>query len=170
MTCFSLFVALTWSGVGRHAEFYTYVQPELLVVFFQLAWWYSWIVVVAYTSIKISIACFLLQLADHRRHWRWTLYAIIGIPNFSSCGSSSLTRYTSSPYGVHYRVSAISDPAMYACTCGMGLQPTATNWVYISCANTPAQAADWLGETQYAIRLRSTGTPESSTLVRAPHL
>lgn len=76
--CFSIFVTLTKNGIGRHAEYYIYVRPDLLTVFFELAWWYAWIIVVAYTSIKISIACFLLRLADHRRHWRWILYSIIG--------------------------------------------------------------------------------------------
>jgi|SRR5690242_16807963 len=76
--CFSIFVTLTRNGVGRHVEFYTSVRPDLLTIFFELAWWYSWIVVMANTSIKISIACFLLHLADHRRHWQWVLYSIIG--------------------------------------------------------------------------------------------
>ncbi|KAF3042042.1 hypothetical protein E8E11_002324 [Didymella keratinophila] len=75
--CFSLFVALTRNGVGRHSEYFTYVRPDLFTVFFELAWWYAWIIVVAYSSIKISIAFFLLRLADHRRHWRWALHSII---------------------------------------------------------------------------------------------
>ncbi|KZM21875.1 hypothetical protein ST47_g6996 [Ascochyta rabiei] len=85
--CFSLFVTLTRNGVGRHAEFYTYVRPDLLTVFFQVAWWYAWLVVVAYTSIKISIACFLLRLANHRRHWRWVLYTTIVLLLLFTVGS-----------------------------------------------------------------------------------
>jgi hypothetical protein len=50
-----------------------------MAVFFKVVWWYAWIVVVAYTCIKLSIACFLLRLADHRRHWRWVLYGIMGM-------------------------------------------------------------------------------------------
>ncbi|KAF2024509.1 hypothetical protein EK21DRAFT_94032 [Setomelanomma holmii] len=76
-TCFSLFVTLTQHGVGHHAEYFTFVHPEYMSVFFKVVWWYAWIVVVAYTSIKLSIACFLLRLADHRRHWRWVLYTIM---------------------------------------------------------------------------------------------
>lgn len=83
--CFSLFVALTRNGVGRHAEYFTYVRPDLFTVFFELAWWYAWIIVVAYSSIKISIACFLLRLADHRRHWRWILHSIVGKSYTGTC-------------------------------------------------------------------------------------
>lgn len=75
--CFSLFAVLTNNGVGRHAEYYIYIRPDLMANFFKIAWWYSWIVVVAYTTIKISIACFLLRLTDHRRRWRWTLYGVM---------------------------------------------------------------------------------------------
>jgi hypothetical protein len=76
--CLLLFVALTRNGVGRHAEFFTYSRPDIFTVFSELAWRYAWITVVAYSSIKVSIACFLLRLTDHRRHWRWVLHSIIG--------------------------------------------------------------------------------------------
>jgi hypothetical protein len=75
--CFSFFVVLTYNGIGRHAEYYIYVRPDLLPAFFRIVWWYAWIIVVAYTTIKISIACFLLRLTDHRRRWRWTLYGVM---------------------------------------------------------------------------------------------
>ncbi|KAH7123531.1 hypothetical protein B0J11DRAFT_314047 [Dendryphion nanum] len=86
-TIFGLFVTLTKNGVGHHAEYFMYVRPDLLTVFFQIAWWYAWIVVIAYSSIKISIAFFLLRLADHRRHWRFVLYGIIVILVLFTLGS-----------------------------------------------------------------------------------
>lgn len=45
--------------------------------FFFTSWWYAWLVVIAYCSTKISIALFLLRLADHRRIWRWVFNIII---------------------------------------------------------------------------------------------
>jgi hypothetical protein len=77
--CFSFFVVLTHNGVGRHAEYYMYDRPDLMTKFFQIVWWYAWIVVIAYTTVKISIACFLLRLTDHRRRWRWTLYGVMSM-------------------------------------------------------------------------------------------
>ena len=76
-TCFALFAWLVNLGVGHHAEYFLYVHPENMSPFFEIAWWYAWLMVIAYTSTKISIACFLLRLVDHRRAWRWVLYVIM---------------------------------------------------------------------------------------------
>ena len=90
-TCFGLFVTLTKHGVGRHSEYYIFVRPDHFETFFKIAWWYAWIIVIAYSSIKVSIACFLLRLADHRRHWRWVLYIIIGMTESPVPGFGMLT-------------------------------------------------------------------------------
>lgn len=72
-------MSLTKIGLGHHAEYFTYARLDLFMPLFKLLWWYAWIVVIAYSAIKISIALFLLRLADHRRKWRWVLYGIIGM-------------------------------------------------------------------------------------------
>ncbi|OWY44158.1 hypothetical protein AALT_g5880 [Alternaria alternata] len=87
VACFSSFAALTHVGVGHHVEYFTYVRPDHRKRFFEISWWYAWILVAAYSSIKISIACFLLRFADHRRHWQWSLYAMIVILILFTIGS-----------------------------------------------------------------------------------
>jgi hypothetical protein len=72
-----MFVTLTNYGVGHHAEYFTYVRPEWYKVYIKVGWPYAWIVVIAYTTIKLSIACFLLRLAGHHRYWRLGLYTIM---------------------------------------------------------------------------------------------
>jgi hypothetical protein len=78
-----VFVKTTFIGVGHHAEYFLYVRPDKMTIFFQITWTYAWILTIAYSAIKISIACFLLRLADHRRYWRWVLYTIIGRMGYS---------------------------------------------------------------------------------------
>jgi hypothetical protein len=46
--CFYFLVALTQIGVGHHAEYFTYVRPDMLGEFYKIMWYYSWILVIAY--------------------------------------------------------------------------------------------------------------------------
>lgn len=86
-TIFAMFVTLTKIGLGHHAEYFTYVRMDMFMPLFKILWWYAWLVVIAYSAIKISIALFLLRLADHRRKWRWVLYGIIVVLVLFTIGS-----------------------------------------------------------------------------------
>ena len=122
VACFSFFAALTHIEVGHHVEYFTYVRPDHRKRFFEISWWYAWILVAAYSSIKISIACFLLRFADHRRHWQWSLYAMIGasINQQWRCELISLSRSHFNP--VHHWIRSLIGIAMFTHSSSMGLQ------------------------------------------------
>lgn len=130
--CFSLFVTLTKHGVGHHAEYFVYVRPEWMEVFFKLAWWYAWIVVIAYTTIKLSIACFLLRLADHRRHWRWVLYTIMGMTLPRVLSAALTYGWHSRPRPFHHWFGIIPYTSVSTCKRRLGFQFAAAAWVRFS--------------------------------------
>ncbi|EDU41946.1 conserved hypothetical protein [Pyrenophora tritici-repentis Pt-1C-BFP] len=61
-----LFVKVIHLGLGRHAEAF---PPENLYPFFKIMYFYSIMIIAAYSFIKLSIGFFLLRLAD-RTKWR----------------------------------------------------------------------------------------------------
>lgn len=120
--CFSFLVALTQIGVGHHAEYFTYVRPDMLGEFYKIMWYYSWILVIAYSSIKISIACFLLRLVDHSRSWRWFLHAMIGEFTRQQRGLALIFDYISHANLVYNRICSFFVTTMQPCGSSLGLQ------------------------------------------------
>ncbi|KAL7778662.1 hypothetical protein CFE70_008163 [Pyrenophora teres f. teres 0-1] len=76
-----LFVKVINLGLGRHAEAF---PPENLYPFFEIMYFYSVMIITAYSFIKLSIGFFLLRIAD-RTKWRpfmigmLTMLVFIGI-------------------------------------------------------------------------------------------
>ncbi|KAF1838094.1 hypothetical protein BDW02DRAFT_51514 [Decorospora gaudefroyi] len=66
MCTLGLFVAVIDMGLGKHAEAF---PPENMFPFFKIMYFYSILIIAAYSFIKLSIGFFLLRLADRTR-WR----------------------------------------------------------------------------------------------------
>ncbi|KAF3044530.1 hypothetical protein E8E11_008868 [Didymella keratinophila] len=77
-SCLGLFIKLVDLGLGRHAE--AFPLPNIFP-FFKFIYFYSILIIFAYSFIKLSIGFFLLRLAD-RTKWRPFL---IGMLIFIGC-------------------------------------------------------------------------------------
>ncbi|KAJ4990325.1 integral membrane family protein [Stagonosporopsis vannaccii] len=77
-SCLGLFVKLIALGLGRHAEAF---PLKNVFPFFKFIYFYSILIIFAYSFIKLSIGFFLLRLAD-RTKWRPFL---IGVLVFIGC-------------------------------------------------------------------------------------
>ncbi|KAF2631081.1 hypothetical protein BU25DRAFT_223974 [Macroventuria anomochaeta] len=78
ISCLGLFIKVTDLGLGRHAEAF---PLQNLFPFFKFMYFYSILIIFAYSFIKLSIGFFLLRLAD-RTKWRPFL---IGMLVFIGC-------------------------------------------------------------------------------------
>lgn len=73
-TCLGLFVTVLNMGLGLHAEAF---PLENIFPFFKYMYFYSILIIAAYSFIKLSIGFFLLRLAD-RTKWRPFLIGMLG--------------------------------------------------------------------------------------------
>src|SRR4051794_34326081 len=69
-----LFVEVLHLGLGKHAEAF---PLENIFPFFKIMYFYSILIISAYSFIKLSIGFFLLRLAD-RTKWRPFLIGMLG--------------------------------------------------------------------------------------------
>lgn len=70
-----MFLKVIGLGLGRHAEAF---PVENLYPFFKIMYFYSILIVFAYSFVKLSIGFFLLRLADRTR-WKSFLIGVLGM-------------------------------------------------------------------------------------------
>lgn len=75
VTVFAIFVQGTHHGMGRH---FSTIPPEEYTALFYGIFWQGLLVVFAVSFVKLSIAFFLLRLAQ-RTHYKRFLYGVIGL-------------------------------------------------------------------------------------------
>ncbi|KAF1846575.1 uncharacterized protein K460DRAFT_283445 [Cucurbitaria berberidis CBS 394.84] len=80
ISCLGLFVKLTHLGLGLHAEAFPLGN---ILLFFRYIYFYSILIISAYSFIKLSIGFFLLRLAD-RTKWRsFLIFMLVFIAMFT---------------------------------------------------------------------------------------
>jgi Fungal rhodopsin domain len=75
VTVFGLFVQGTHYGIGKHIYA---IPPQEFESLFYILFWQGLLVVFAVSFVKLSIAFFLLRLAQ-RTQYRRFLYGVIGL-------------------------------------------------------------------------------------------
>ncbi|OAL54457.1 hypothetical protein IQ07DRAFT_558600 [Pyrenochaeta sp. DS3sAY3a] len=84
ITCLGLFVKVCNMGLGLHAEAF---PLENIFPFFKIMYFYSILIISAYSFIKLSIGFFLLRLAD-RTKWRPFLIGMLVFIGMFTIGST----------------------------------------------------------------------------------
>ncbi|KAH7398467.1 hypothetical protein BKA66DRAFT_592425 [Pyrenochaeta sp. MPI-SDFR-AT-0127] len=83
-TCLGMFVKLIDFGLGLHAEAFPLIN---IMPFFKLMYFYSILIIFAYSFVKLSIGFFLLRLADRTR-WRPFLIGMLVFIAMFTIGST----------------------------------------------------------------------------------
>ncbi|KAH9882067.1 hypothetical protein J1614_001239 [Plenodomus biglobosus] len=98
ITTLALFVKIIDMGLGRHAEAF---PIENIFPFFKIMYFYSILIISAYSIIKISIGFFLLRLTDRTR-WRPFLIGMLVFLAMFTIGSTFAIVFQCSPVAAGY--------------------------------------------------------------------
>lgn len=136
-TTLGLFLTVIDLGLGRHVEAF---PPENIFPFFMYMYFYSILIISAYSFIKLSICLFLLRLAD-RTKWRPFLIGMLGkrtLHQDLACGATQADLRPSVSCCIHDWLNICNHLPVHPRASRVGLQLASTDWV---CTTTSFEAA-----------------------------